>query len=51
MPILVAELGPYVSPNFLSPNHRALNAEKKVDIILYYLKDTTTVVPIVITQV
>ena len=48
---LVAELGPYVSPNFLSPNHRALNAEKKVGIIFYYLKDTTTVVPIVITQV
>lgn len=49
---LVAKLGPYVSPNFLSPNHRgALNAEKNVGIILYYLKDTTTVVPVVITQV
>ena len=37
---LVAELRPYISPNHLSPNHRALNVEKKVVIALYYLKDT-----------
>ena len=40
---LVADLRPYISPNPLSPNHRALNAEKKVAITLYYLKDTVSV--------
>ena len=32
---LVAELRPYISPN-----HRALSAEKKVAVALYFLKDT-----------
>ena len=40
---LVTELRPYISPNPLSPNHRALNAEKKVVITLYYLKDTASI--------
>ena len=39
----VAELRPYISPNPLSPNHRAPNAEKKVAITLYYLKDTASI--------
>ena len=37
---LAAELRPYISPNPLSPNHKALNAEKKVAITFNYLKDT-----------
>lgn len=37
---LVDEIRPYIAPNLLSPNHRALSAEKKVAITLYYLKDT-----------
>ena len=37
---LVSELRPYISPNPKSPNHRALSAEKKVAIALYFLKDT-----------
>ena len=37
---LVSELRPYISPNPLSPNHRALTVEKKVAVALYYLKDT-----------
>ena len=41
---LVAELRPYISPNPLSPNYRALNVEKKVAIALYYLKDTARLV-------
>ena len=44
---LVAELRPYISPNPLSPNHRALNAEKKVVITLSYLKDTASIVMVV----
>ena len=40
---LVGELKPYISPNPLSPNHRALNAEKKVAITLYCLKDTASI--------
>ena len=48
---LFAELGPLISANCLSPNHRALNAENKVGITLYYLKDTTTILSIVIAQV
>ena len=37
---LVSELSPYVSPDPFSPNSRALSADKKVAITLYYLKDT-----------
>ena len=37
---LVNELRPYISPDPLSPNCRALSPEKKVAITLYYLKDT-----------
>ena len=40
---LVAELRPYISPNLVSLNHRAPNAEKKVAITLYYLKDTASI--------
>ena len=40
---LVAELRLYISPKPLSPNHRALNAEKTVAISLYYLKDTASI--------
>ena len=34
------ELRPYISPNILSPNYRALPVEKKVAAILCFLKDT-----------
>ena len=34
------ELRPYISPNILSPNYRALPVEKKVAAVLYFLKDT-----------
>ena len=34
------ELRLYISPNILSPNHRALLVEKKVATVLYFLKDT-----------
>ena len=37
---LVDELRPYITPSPLSPNRRALSAEKKLAITLYYLKDT-----------
>ena len=37
---LVFELRDYISPDPLSPNYRALTAEKKLAITLYYLKDT-----------
>ena len=37
---LVSELRPYISPNPKSPKHRALSAEKKVAVTLYFLKDT-----------
>lgn len=37
---LVSDLCIYISPDPLSPNRRALSAEKKVAIALYYLKDT-----------
>ena len=37
---LVSELRPYISSNPKSPNHRALSAEKKVAVALYFLKDT-----------
>ena len=40
---LVAELRPYIPPNPLSPNQRTLNAEKKVAITSYYLKDTASI--------
>ena len=36
---LTNELQPYISPSLLSPNHRALNADKKLGLTLYYLKD------------
>ena len=34
------DLKPYISPNILSPNHRALPVEKKVAAVLYFLKNT-----------
>ena len=34
------ELRPYISPNILSPNHRALPVENKAAAVLYFLKDT-----------
>ena len=34
------ELQPYISPSLFSPNHQALNADKKLALTLYYLKDT-----------
>ena len=34
------ELRPYISPNILSPNHRALPVENKAAAVLYCLKDT-----------
>ena len=37
---LAEELRPYISPNPLSPNYRALSTEKKLAVTLYYLKDT-----------
>ena len=37
---LVQELSPFISTDPKSPNFTALNAEKKVAITLYYLKDT-----------
>ena len=37
---LVQELSPWISPKPDSPNYRAILANKKVAITLYYLKDT-----------
>ena len=37
---LLDKLGPYISPNPLSPNTRALNADKKLAVTLYYSRDT-----------
>lgn len=37
---LLAELNPYISPDPSSPNFRALSAEKKLALTLYFLKDT-----------
>jgi hypothetical protein len=37
---LLAELNPYISPDLSSPNYRALSAEKKLALTLYFLKDT-----------
>ena len=37
---LLGELQPYLNPNPKSPNYRALGAEKKLAVALYYLKDT-----------
>ena len=34
------ELRPYISPNILSLNYRALSVEKKVAAVLYVVKDT-----------
>ena len=33
-------LRPFITPNPLSPNYRSLSAEKKLAVILYFLKDT-----------
>ena len=41
---LTNELQPYISPSLLSPNHRALNADKKLALTLYYLKDTGSLI-------
>lgn len=38
--VLLAELKPYVTPDYRSPNYCALIAEKKLAVTLYYLKDT-----------
>ena len=40
--VLLAELKPYIAPDYTSPNFCALSAEKKlaVMLMLYYLKDT-----------
>ena len=37
---LLEELHPHITPKPNSPNHRALAADKKLAITLYYLKDT-----------
>ena len=37
---LVDMLRPYISPDDTSPNHRKLDADKKLAVCLYYLKDT-----------
>ena len=39
---LVEELRPYIYPDSKSPNYRAVSAEKKVAVTLYFLKDTGT---------
>ena len=36
---LAEKLRPYISPNSRSPNYRAIDAEKKLAVTLYYLKD------------
>ena len=36
---LTNELPPYISLRLFSPNHRELNADKKLALTLYYLKD------------
>eukprot|EP00794_Sanderia_malayensis_P020819 gene20819-biopygen15353 len=41
---LVEELRPYISPDNSTPNYRALSADKKVAITLYYLKDTGSLI-------
>ena len=33
-------LRPFITPNPLSPNYKSLSAEKKLAVILYFLKDT-----------
>ena len=37
---LLVVLNPFISPNPSSPNYRAINAEKKLALTLYFLKDT-----------
>lgn len=37
---LADEFRPFISPNPLSPNYRALSTKKKLAVTLYYLKDT-----------
>ena len=41
---LTKDLQPYISPILLSPNHRALNTDKKLALTLYYLKDTGSLI-------
>ena len=38
--LLLSELQSYLRPDPKSPNYRALSAEKKLAVTLYYLKDT-----------
>ncbi|XP_044163271.1 protein ANTAGONIST OF LIKE HETEROCHROMATIN PROTEIN 1-like [Acropora millepora] len=40
---LVDELRPHISPDQRSPNNRALTAEKKLGLTLYFLKDTGSI--------
>ena len=41
---LTYELQPYISPILSSPNHRALNADKKLALTSHYLKDTGSLI-------
>ena len=41
---LTNELQPYISPSLLSSNHRALNADKKLTLTLYYFRDTGSLI-------
>ena len=41
---LVLIVSPYISPNLTSPNSRAIHADKKVAITLYYLKDSGSLI-------
>ena len=38
------ELQPYISPRLLLLNHGTLNADKKLALTLYYLKDTGSLI-------
>ena len=40
---LVEVLRPYISPRVLSPNFRELDADEKLAVCLYYLKDTDSI--------
>ena len=41
---LTNELQPYISPRLLLLNHGTLNADKKLALTLYYLKDTGSLI-------
>ena len=41
---LTNELQLYISPSLLSPNHCAVNTDKKLALTLYYLKDTGSLI-------